>query len=241
MPDHADRVAAAYAAAADLSDVGGVSAVVAGVPCLSLGLPYRWATQARPLARRSLPGPSVVAELVGWLTARAPQWTIVVRREHATALDGFTTAEVLPAFRLAVQPPQVRPPDGLAIGPARDAAEFLAVYGADLAPLVTERHLAAAGHHHLVARLGGSPVGCARVRIQHRAGYVSGVTVLPAYRRIGIGTALSAAASRLAGVRTDLVWLHANASSRSIYQRLGYVHVDDHVQLVPMAQANSAK
>jgi ribosomal protein S18 acetylase RimI-like enzyme len=241
VPDHAERLATAYAAAADLSDVGGESAVVAGVPCLSLGLPYRWATQARPLADRTPPPASVVAELVDWLAARAPQWTIVVRGEHATALDGFTVAEVLPAYRLAVAPPSVHPPDGVVIGPAGDAAEFLAVYGAELAPLVTERHLAAPGHHHLVARLAGVPVGCARVRVQRRAGYVSAVTVLPAYRRMGIGAALSAAATRLGAARTELVWLHANPTSRSIYERLGYVHVDDHVHLAPMGQANSAK
>jgi ribosomal protein S18 acetylase RimI-like enzyme len=176
-----------------------------------------------------------VRKLVGWLAARAPQWTIVVRGQHVGALDGFVPSYVMPALLLTTAPPRPSPPAGVTIGLARDPAEFLAVYGADLAPLVTARHFAAAGHHHLIARIDAAPVGCARVRIHGGTAYVSAVTVLQPYRRRGIGAALSAAASRLGSAHADLVWLHAADHARAIYERLGYVQVDEHVQMAPAA------
>ncbi|HET6212584.1 MAG TPA: GNAT family N-acetyltransferase, partial [Micromonosporaceae bacterium] len=208
------------------------------VPCMTLPLPYPWANQARPLA---LDGPvpaAVVREVAGWLTARSPQWTLVVRAEQP-APPGFLPWAVLPA--LVLRPPlvDVPPPDGVQVGPAASPAEFLAAYGVELAPLVTELHFASPYHRHLVARVGGEPAGCARVRFTGGTAYVSAVTVREPYRRKGLGAALSAAASRIGAAEADVVWLHATNESRPIYERLGYEYIDDHVLLV--RQANSAK
>lgn len=57
------------------------------------------------------------------------------------------------------------------IGPVRDREEFLVPYGAELAPLVTDAHLATQ-MHHLVVRVGGKPVGCARVRLMGDTAYL---------------------------------------------------------------------
>jgi GNAT superfamily N-acetyltransferase len=236
--DAAVRIATAFAAAAEMREAAGERAVVAGVTCLSLPLPFPWATQARPMAGGVPPPAPVLAEVVGWLAARAPQWTILVRVEHSAALPGFAVAERMPVLALDGPVPVSAPPGGVEIGVARDPTEFLSVYGPDLASLVTARHFAAPEHHHLVARVDGAPVGCARVHADDGTARVSGVSVLPAYRRRGIGAALSAAAGRVGAAHADLVWLHATDRSRSIYERLGFAEVDEHVQLV---QENSAK
>jgi GNAT superfamily N-acetyltransferase len=63
--------------------------------------------------------------------------------------------------------------------------------------------------------------------------YVGAVTVLPAWQGKGLGTALTIAAGEVGARYSDLVWLHCTPTSRGLYERLGYHHVDDHVLLVP--------
>ena len=140
----------------------------------------------------------------------------------------------MPALVLRTQPPS-RPRSAADIGPARDPEEFLVPYGAELAPLVTDAHLAADHMHHLVARVDGQPIGCARVRLMADTAYVGAVTVVPAWQGKGIGTALTIAAGELGGRYSDLVWLHCTPTSRALYERLGYAHVEDHALLVPQA------
>ena len=109
--------------------------------------------------------------------------------------------------------------------------EFLAAYGTELAPLITDAHIRSARMDHLVARMDGGPVGCARVRLMGDTAYVSAIAVRPELRGRGIGTALTVAATRRAAGRAVLVWLHCTPRSRSLYERLGYRHVDDHALL----------
>jgi GNAT superfamily N-acetyltransferase len=233
MDPIAARIAAAHADTGALAADGGEWAVVAGVPCEHLPLPQPWATSARLLV---LDGPAqarVVAEVAAWLAARAPQWTLLVRAEQAAHLPGFTTWTQLPALHLARPLAPAPVPAGVHIGPAGDPDEFLAAYGRAMEPLVTPAHLASPRLHHLVARLDGQVVGCAKVTRVGNTARVSGVSVLAPYRRRGIGAALSAEASRVGLGLTDLVWLHCTDESRPIYERLGYRHVDDHLLLTP--------
>lgn len=231
-----ERLAEVYADASDLI-LGGATAVVAGVKCHSIPIPEPWATQARPV------GPTDLHPVLGWLRDQSPQWTVAVpswlagRDEYAGLVPWLT----LPMYVLDGEPVAV-PVPGLEIGSARDPAEFLAVYGSELAPLVTAAHLAHPAYHHLVGRLDGAPVGCAKVLEAAGTAYVSAVTVLAGYRGKGIGAALSAAASRLGGERAGVVWLHAAERARPLYERLGYRFVGEHVLLTDAAaQANSAK
>jgi GNAT superfamily N-acetyltransferase len=219
------RLAEAYAAVFDLT-ISGTAAVVAGVRCQCIPIAEPWATQARPT------GPADLDLVLDWLRAHSPQWTVAVpswlagRAEYA----GLSPWLTLPMYALDGLP-TAAPVPGLDIGPARHAEEFLAVYGAELAPLVTPAHLAHPAYHHLVGRLDGAPVGCAKVLDVAGTAYVSAVTVLPAYRGKGIGAALSAAASRLGGQRAGVVWLHAAERARPLYERLGYRLVGEHVLL----------
>jgi ribosomal protein S18 acetylase RimI-like enzyme len=245
----ADRIAAAHADTEDLAQTGSVGrnwAVVDGVPCHHIPLPYPWATSARVLAR---PGPlpaAVVTALTGWLGARSPQWTLFVRAADVPAYEAFTVWERLPALSLSgpVRPVPV-PPD-LEIGTATSPEEFLAVYGSELAPTVTDDHLASPRLHHLVARRSGEPVGCIRLRLLGDTAHLSAITVSKAVRGQGIGGAITVAAAEIATSYSDLVWLHCNPASRPLYERLGFRHVDDHAHVVPedseaARQAKSAK
>lgn len=231
----AERIAAAHADTEALATDGGEWAVVAGVPCEHLALPQPWATSARLLVLDGSVPASVVAEVSAWLTARSPQWTLLVRAAQAP-LSGFTTWTHLPALSLAEPLAPAPTPPGVHIGPAHDADEFLAAYGWAMAPLVTPAHVASPRLHHLVARLDGDVVGCAKVTLIGDTARVSGVSVLPEYRRRGIGAALTREASLVGLGLTDLVWLHCTDASRPIYERLGYRHGDDHLLLAPSAE-----
>jgi N-acetylglutamate synthase-like GNAT family acetyltransferase len=236
----ASRLAAAHADTAELASVAGVWAVVAGVPCQHVDLPYPWATSGRMLA---LPGPhaaTVVTEVASWLAARSPQWTVFVRAEDAPSINGFVVWELMPALRLAGPVPVVSTPGDVSIGPAHTPAEFLEAYGAELAPTVTEAHLRSPFLHHLVARVDGQAVGCVRLRLLGDTAHLRAITVVPAWRGRAIGAALTAAASELGASYTDLVWLHCTPSSRPLYERLGYRHVDDHAHLVPASPGDPA-
>ena len=224
------RIAAAHADTADLTPFGDW-ALVSGVPCQHVALPHPWATTGRVLALPTLPGADALAKVSTWLEARSPHWTLLVRAEDEPKVDGFRRWDLMPVLILRRQPTS-RPRPLAEIGPARDREEFLIPYGADLAPLVTDAHLAAKHMHHLVARVDGEPVGCARVRLMGDTGYVGAITVLPAWQGKGLGTALTIASGELATRYTDLVWLHCTPASQALYERLGYSHVDDHVLLV---------
>lgn len=232
MRDAAARIARAHA---DLTDISLANdwAVVSGVPCQHIAMPYPWATTARVLAVSKPPTASAVAEVSVWLAARSPLWSLLIRLADETAFTGFQRWELMPVLGL-VSRPRSRPGPQVEVGPARYPEEFLAAYGAEHAPQVTEAHLAAEHMHHLVARIDGEPVGCARVRRLGDTAYVGAVTVRPAWQGHGIGSALTLSASDVGARYTDLVWLHCSPASRALYERLGYRHVDDHALLVPL-------
>jgi ribosomal protein S18 acetylase RimI-like enzyme len=226
--DAATRIRAAH------GDVGFFApgddwSVVAGVPCHHVALPHPWATIGRVLARSDPPSAEAVAEIAVRLAAKSPQWTLMVRAGEP--VDGFEVWDLMPALVLRRPPPR-RDPAGVEIGSAHDRDEFLAVYGAELAPLVTEAHIRSPRMRHLVARLDGRPVGCVRVRLMGDTAYVSAITVAGGHRGRGIGAALTVAATERAVGDADLVWLHCTPKSRSLYERLGYEQVDDHALLV---------
>jgi GNAT superfamily N-acetyltransferase len=232
MSGTALRIATAHADPADLRPGGNDWAVVSGVPCRHIALPHAWATTGRLLALPGPPEPGVVAAVSAWLRARSPEWSLLVRAGDEPAFGGFRRLELMPVLALDGQP-RSRPGPPVDIGPARNCHEFLVPYGAHLAPSVTAAHLGSPRMHHLVARVDSEPVGCARIQLMADTAYVGAVTVLPAWRGRGLGTALTLAASQLAASLSTLVWLHCTEFSAPLYQRIGYQHVDNHALLVP--------
>jgi ribosomal protein S18 acetylase RimI-like enzyme len=241
MTDVADLLARAEAARAVVPASAGVaSEVVEGVPCVShpIGLP--WACQAKAMVP---PSPVVLRAVTAWLDAHAlatNQWTVMTRQRHVDAPvfteRGLTPWLEMPVLTLGradllVQVPEV---DGLEVGPVSEPADFLAVFGQELAPLITPGVLADPTQHHLVGRIAGQPVGCAQVREVMDTAYISGITVVPAYRGRGIGSAISAAATRFAlTTHPRVVWLAAERHLHQMYGRLGFRQVGVHVLLRP--------
>lgn len=204
--------------------------LVAGILCTSAPIRQPWATQAKVM---DVPAPEALAAATQWLGKRAPEWTVTIRAEHAhePVFAGLTPSLELPRLVLSAEPEPVPAVDGLTIGPARDPEEFLTVFGWELAPLVTPQAFALEGSY-LVGRIEGRPVACGIVRMYAGTAYISGITVAPAHRGRGIGTAISAAAVA-AAKRQDptVVWLTAVRELHPLYGRLGFRVVDVHLQL----------
>lgn len=239
MTDVADLLARAEAALADLPpEAGAVTALVEGIPCASYPLDQPWATQAKVMTP---PRPAALDAAFAWLDAQAAgpgRWTVTTRGrfvpESVFAARGLVPWLELPVLllgRVAMlrTVPRMR---GFELAAPSDAAEFLAVYGAELAPLVPSSILGARGYHHLVGRIDGEPVACALVREVADTAYISAVTVAPEWRGRGAGVAISAGAARLAlSLNVRAVWLSAVSDLHPLYGRLGFRPVDTHVLL----------
>lgn len=232
----AERVAEACladAAAAATGAAGRQTALVDGVRCVVYGVTEQWGAQAITFDE---PRREAIEAATAWLAERAGASMVMTRACHAEhpALAGRTPDHELPALILREDRASGVPAaPGLEIGPAHDRGEYLAVFGAELAPLVTAADLADPCRTYLVGRYDGVPVAIAMVRMTGDAAQVGAVSVLPEHRGRGFGTAISAAATRAAlGSGAGLVWLHSTPMSERIYERLGYQVVDIHLQLV---------
>ncbi|WP_020575234.1 GNAT family N-acetyltransferase [Actinopolymorpha alba] len=238
MTDVADALARAEAALTEIPADSGVSAVVAGIPCVSYPLKQAWATQAKAMVP---PRPAALDAALEWVSGHADVpglWAVMTRGRHVTQ-PVFTERGLTPWLELPVlllggadrlaSVPHVQ---GLEVSLATSPAEFLAVYGEELTPLVSPASLAAPSYHHLVGRVDGVPVACAQVREVAGTAYISAITVVPGARGRGFGSAISAAATRYAlGLRPRAVWLCAQKDLHRMYGRLGFRPVDVHVQL----------
>jgi GNAT superfamily N-acetyltransferase len=232
----ADRVAEAYLADATATASGAPgrqTALVHGVRCVVYGVAERWGAQAITFDQ---PRRDAIEAATAWLVERAGTSMVMTRARYAghPALAGRVPDHEMPALVLRRDHAAgYRDTTGLDIGPARDRAEYLAVFGAELAPLVTTADLADPRRTYLVGRHEDAPVAIAMVRRCGDTAQVSAVAVLPEHRGRGFGTAISVAATR-AALRSGagLVWLHSTPMSQRIYERLGYRVVDVHLQLV---------
>jgi GNAT superfamily N-acetyltransferase len=195
--------------------------------CLTPGRP-----RARVLALPTLPGADALANVS--TCAGGPITALDSHGARRGRAEGRRLPAVGPdAVLILRSQPTSRPRPLAEIGPARDREEFLIPYGADLAPLVTDAHLAAKHMHHLVARVDGEPVGCARVRLMGDTGYVGAITVLRAWQGKGLGTALTIASgeTRRALHRPRLASLHTVFAGTLRTPRI-QPRRDDHVLLV---------
>jgi GNAT superfamily N-acetyltransferase len=118
-----------------------------------------------------------------------------------------------PAIRSA------RPGDLARLGPVYEQAGF----GGRLAKVAGFAR-ARLGGEVVVAEAGGELAGVAAGALFAATGWVGGVAVLPASRRVGLGRALTEAIVEfLEGRGATTVLLHATALGRPVYERLGFV------------------
>jgi len=214
---------------------GGGSADLPGIRVMSSGLPFRqWNSADLGQAGADLDPARA------WYAAKGVPWGI----RMPAGLSPLPGKPLLHRRYMGLRPdtfvPAPQPPDRTVdIRPAGPAdvemvAEVdAAAFGDDLAPALQwlAPQLADPGWQVYVAYVDGRPVGVATSsRTDDRAGpavAVSGVGVLEAHRRQGIGAALSsravvdglAAGARLAHLSPD------TDAAASIYARLGFVEV----------------
>lgn len=210
------------------------AAVLHGVPCHAFDIEEPWAAQATFTGEPDLPDSEAIAEITAWLAAHGRHgWQLRVRAEQA---DAPVFAALRAKTTLGVWATESRPhftvPSGVEIGPAHNPAEFLAVAGAELAPLVTG-DIAHPGRTLLVLREQGRPVACARVTEAAGTGYVSAIEVHAERRRHGLGTLISAAATDFALRQAGLAWVHCVDDVAGLYAGLGYRRLTTHVDLQP--------
>jgi broad specificity phosphatase PhoE len=211
---------------------------VGGVPCVHLGIAPAWGTHASFTERSDLPSHEIVDAVCRWLDQRSPgSWQVTVRPEQveAVAARGLHVLREL-AVLITDAAPAPTAPDGLTIGPASSAEEFLAVFGADLAPAVTGE-FGRSGQEFLILRDDDRVVACARLSAAAGCECLSGVVVLPDQRGKGLGTVVSAAATAQAVSQTGLAWLHCEGHLIGFYERLGYRRLTRHVHLGPSVTA----
>jgi GNAT superfamily N-acetyltransferase len=126
--------------------------------------------------------------------------------------------------------PAIRParPDELArLGPLYEQAGF----GSRLARVVGFAKTRLGGEA-VVAETGGELVGVAAGAAFCGTGWVGGVAVVPAARRIGLGAALTGAIIEfLEGHGVATVLLHATDLGRPVYERLGFAPETDYLTL----------
>ena len=209
---------------------------VGGVPCVHVDIPQAWGTHASFTERSDLPSDEIVAAVCHWLDESSRgSWQVTVRPEQveAMAARGLHVLREL-AVLITDASPSPSTPDGVTIGPASSVAEFLAVFGADLAPAVTAE-FGRPGQDFLVLRDGDRPLACARLSAAAGCECLSGVVVRPDRRGKGLGTVISAAATAQAVSQTGLAWLHCEADLIGFYERLGYRQLTRHVHLGPPA------
>ncbi len=234
--DLVDLVGRASALWLRASSIPGASATadIRGVPCARFDVDAPWATQAALTGHADPLSAEHLDEVLDWLQAASPgSWQVGARVEQ---VDELVLAGLKPTLELGVWTIDRRSPytvpDGIEIGAARDADEFLEVYGRELAPLVVDQ-IGLAGRSFLVMREHGQPVGCARVTDVGGTAYVSGVTVLAQHRGRGLGRLMSAAATNQAVRRAGLAWLYCDDDVAPLYQGIGYRRLSTHVHLEP--------
>jgi GNAT superfamily N-acetyltransferase len=120
-----------------------------------------------------------------------------------------------------------RPEELARLGPLYEAAGF----GARLAGVVGFAK-ARLGGEVVVAEAGGELAGVAAGAVFDGTGWVGGVAVAPAHRRVGLGGGLTAAVVAFLQDRgAATVLLHATALGRPVYERLGFVAELDYLTL----------
>ena len=185
LPELVDRADGERNLAPAGSAAGGcVVREVRGVACASLPIDQAWATQASVTGLGYTPSPGQVDEITSWLEEHSPgAWHLVVGEHWAAEVaarhglvelmrHGAWVCEEVPDVPAVPEAGDVE----LALEPARDVAEFLSVYGAELGPIV-QGQLDLPDREFVVLRHHDRAVACARLRDLAGTTYVGGITV----------------------------------------------------------------
>ena len=190
------------------------------------------------------------AETLGWcaewFAARGLRMGVEVRTgedpasEEWLARHGFTVVVRRPAMALRPLPSRVvAPPPRVTVDFVEDDGDLAAFQAVqadafNMTPEVAERFLPRAavetdGIAFLLARHDGVACATAGASVSAYGVGIVGVATLPAYRRRGIGRAVTTAAVAWGAARgADLAWLYPSAMARPLYEGLGFVALREH-------------
>ena len=220
--------------------VGGLQLCATGIQAAFFNGAYLTAPAAEPA--------EAIDRAIEFMARHDVPWLLWVRTgvDDAT-LDagraaGLRDAGGPPALGLAPIPARPPVPDGLVIELVGDTAGIdvhhdLTCRAFDMPiemvrALVSERTLAHPFTKILVGRVDGVPVATSVVCTSGTTAGIYNVGTPPEHRRRGYGEALTWAAVE-AGMRlgADHSILQASPSGRPVYERMGFVHLGDYIQL----------
>jgi ribosomal protein S18 acetylase RimI-like enzyme len=183
-----------------------------------------------------------------WFRARGldPGIELRVGRHHEIesllVTRGFTAVVRRPAMTLhpiAVADVAVPRVTVRAVAGDADLAAFHAIQGAafDMTPEVAaeflpRRALDLPGIRWLLAWYDDVPCATAAVSVSEHGAGIVGVATLVAYRRRGVGRAVTAAAVREgAALGAELAWLYPTPMARGLYASLGFAVLDEEAEV----------
>ena len=195
------------------------------------------ANSALPLGDPGVPMPEAVTAVGDWYRRRRLRPMIVLPRGAGPdPLDGFLTERSWvprpgPAFVMTADIADIPASGaGVHLAPEPDTA-FLGLYryrGQDLPPIAHTLLMSAPWQAFGSVRRDGRAAAVGRVSVAGEWGALTAVEVDPAYRRQGLGLAITAglaAAAADRGARRVLLQVETdNAAARALYLRCGFRH-----------------
>ncbi len=245
MDDEAERIALGVVAAerARRANVVGAEVLVIDGLVLALSNLPDPALSSVVVERRPSDAAAALREAEGEFERRGMQFGIDLQARRHPGVDAAVRAMGL--MRIIERPGMVRDPRSLPEASAPDGIDIVEVSESDDVEALVHVGVKAFGDDPEVglafygagarglpdasmflARRGDEPVGISSAYRDGPTTGVMGVGVVPAARRVGLGSALTAQAAR-AFPSADLVWLHPSDEARAMYARLGFRRVSD--------------
>lgn len=227
------RTQCGYVAGGEVATYGGLLATATRLPDETLNCAFASGPVDDPVG--------AVDWFVGWFRSRGLRPGIELAAGHPleaeVARRGFTVVVRRPAMTRSVDVPSVTVPRVRVtrVASEADLASYRAIQAAvfDLTPEVADgflpaRALDVPGVVWLLGWYDDVPCATSAVVVSEHGAGVVGVATLAAYRRRGLGRAVTAAAvAEGASLGADLAWLYPTAMAKPLYEGLGFVTHDD--------------
>ena len=230
---HVWRTQCGYIAGGEVAEHDGILITATRLPDVTLNCAFLTAPPADAQA--------ALDWCAGWFHDRGRRAGIELRAgdhpevEAALRRRGFEVVVRRPAMTLHPLPDTPAQPHVTRVEDEGDLVAFQVIQGIafDMTPEVTAAFVPPAalttpGLTLFLARHEGVAAASAAVSISPYGAGIVGVSTLPAYRRRGLGAAVTKAAIKHAyDSGADLAWLYPSPMARSLYERLGFRALDD--------------
>ena len=217
---------------------GGETVEDEGVLIARTSAPVPWLNIA--FVTRKLAAPdAAIADAVRYFDERDQPFIIRIREgidpdaEGAAEAQGFAYADTIPGMTLHPLPEAPQPPEGLTISTVADeqgleglidvSAEAFGMPVEGMAQLLTMRFIEDPGWQSYLGSIDGQPVAAAMLQLDGTIAGVYFVGTRAAYRRRGLGEAMTWHAVREgAKAGCTVAALQASEMGRPVYERMGF-------------------